>query len=119
MNGDNPLGFTLGNYNPQHPVRKLRHGGQPMLQIRVILIRFNPGRAGDNLLNPLLPQLAFGHALQCVLREMQFHFSVSGARQIPIPMQIGEQRKPWESFRKCFIDTLDLEFHVEAHLKKG
>ena len=30
MNGDNPLGFTLGNYNPQHPVRKLRHGGQPM-----------------------------------------------------------------------------------------
>jgi hypothetical protein len=32
-------------------------------------------RAGDNLLNPLLPQLAFGHALQCVLREMQFHFA--------------------------------------------
>jgi len=85
MNGDNPLGFTLGNYNPQHPVRKLRHGGQPMLQIRVILIRFNPGRAGDNLLNLLLPQLAFGHALQCVLREMQFHFaSNAGAPRIPI-----------------------------------
>ena len=67
MNGDDTFWLVFGHDNPKHPVGKLRHGSQPVLQRGVGFVRLNLRRAGNDPFNPFLPQLAFGHALQSVL----------------------------------------------------
>ena len=68
MGGDDALGFSFGHDDPQHPVGKLRHDCQPVLQIRIGFIRLNAGWAGNRPLNPNLFKLAFGQPLLGVFR---------------------------------------------------